>query len=214
MVVKVHQFCMVMLTFKCVSAVPPVSAAGLGDGLESVSQFFQLCGNLSAGGWTIGCSQLELCGCALREVSVSIQRDREAQEMPISCRVGEILLMDGASLQTPPHLVQGLCIYDVVWLRGAGTSTSPCLHLNATMHWDYPPELVRHFRVYWRRIPPGQLALMGRAYSNLYRVTELEVPEAPGLLELVVEPVIRKGFPLPESHWGRRSLSYTEAKTK
>ncbi|XP_033969683.1 cytosolic endo-beta-N-acetylglucosaminidase isoform X1 [Trematomus bernacchii] len=201
--------------------VPPVSAAALGDGLESVSQFSQLCGNLSAGGWTIGCSQLELRGCALREVSVSIQRDRERQETPISCRVGEILLIDGASLQTPPQLVQGLCIYDVVWLRGAGTSTSPCLHLNATMHWDFPMELVRHFRVYWRRlrgpdprIPPGQLALIGRAYSKLYRVTELEVPEAPGLLELVVEPVIRKGFPLPESHWGRRSLSYTETKTK
>ncbi|KAK5855686.1 hypothetical protein PBY51_007343 [Eleginops maclovinus] len=201
--------------------LPAVSPAGLDDGLESVSQFSQLCGNLSPDGWTTGCSQLELRGCVLRELSLNIQRDREPQETPFSCRVGEILLLDGASLQTPPQLVQGLCIYDVVWLRGAGTSTSPCLHLNATMRWDYPTELVRHFRVYWQRlrgpdprIPPGQLALVGRAYSNLYRVTELEVPEAPGLLELVVEPVIRKGFQLPESHWGRRILSYTEAKTQ
>lgn len=129
-------------------------------------------------------------------------------------------LLDVDSLQVPPELVQGMCIYDVVWLRGAGTSpqsTSPCLHLNATLQWDYPTKLVRHFRVYWRRlrgpdprIPPGHLVLVGRAYSNLFRVTELAVAEPPGLLELVVEPVIRKGFPIPESHWGRRSLSYTE----
>lgn len=128
--------------------------------------------------------------------------------------------MDVASLQVPPEPVQGLCIYDVVWLRGAGSSpesTFPRLHLNATLRWDYPTELVRHFRVHWRRlrgpdprIPPGQLDLVGRAYSNLYRVTELVVPEPPGLLELVVEPVIRKGFQVPESNWGRRSLSYTE----
>lgn len=128
--------------------------------------------------------------------------------------------MDASSLQVPPELVQGLCIYDVVWLFGAGaapeaTSNHPCL--NATLRWDYPTERVRHFRVYWRRlrgpdprIPPGELVLVGRAYSNLYRVTELVVPEPPGLLELVVEPVINKGFLVPESHWGRRSLSYTK----
>lgn len=130
------------------------------------------------------------------------------------------MLLDVASLQVPPELIQDFGIDDVVWLRGAGTSpesTFPCLHLNATLHWDYPTKLVRHFRVYWRwlrgpdpKIPPGQLQLVGRAYSNLFRVTELAVPEPPGLLELVVEPVTRKGFSVPESHWGKRSLSYTE----
>lgn len=112
----------------------------------------------------------------------------------------------------------------MVWLRGAGPSPeskSLCLHFNATLHWKYPTELIRHFRVYWRRlrgpdprIPSGQLVLVGRAYSNLYRVTELVVPEPPGLIELLVEPVIRKGFPVPENHWGRRSLSYTEDTTQ
>lgn len=144
--------------------------------------------------------------------------------IPFALHLSLYKLLDAASLQAPPQPVQGLCIYDVVWLRGTGTapqSTSPCLHLNATMHWDYPNELVRHFRVYWRRlrgpdprIPPGQLLLVGRAYSNLFRVTELVVPEPPGLLELVVEPVIRKGFLVPESHWGRRSLSYAEDLTQ
>uniref|UniRef100_A0AAQ6AKZ9 Cytosolic endo-beta-N-acetylglucosaminidase n=1 Tax=Amphiprion ocellaris TaxID=80972 RepID=A0AAQ6AKZ9_AMPOC len=164
------------------------------------------------------CSQVELHGCVLREVCVRIQRDGEAQDMPFSCRVGEIMILDTAGLQVPPELIQGLCIDDVVWLRGAGSSpqSSPSLRLNATLRWDYPVGLVRHFRVYWRRlrgpdprIPPGQLVAVGQAYSNLFRVTELVVPEPPALLELVVEPVIKKGFLVPESHWGRRSLSYT-----
>ncbi|KAK9535735.1 hypothetical protein VZT92_008098 [Zoarces viviparus] len=193
------------------------------EGLQLVSQFTQLCGNSSPDGWTVGCSQLELRGCPLREVCLSIERDGPPQDTPFSCRVGEIMLLD-VGLQVPTEPVQGLCIYDVVWLRGASTSPespSPCLHLNTTLRWKYPMELVRHFRVYWRRlrgpdprIPPGELVLVGRAYSNLFRVTELAVPEPPGLLELVVEPVIRKGLPVPENHWGRRSLSYTEAVTQ
>lgn len=127
------------------------------------------------------------------------------------------------SLETPAEAVLGLCISDVVWLRGAGTSpdsTYPCLHLNATLRWEYPTRLTRHFRVYWRRlrgpdprIPPGPLVLVGRAYSSLYRVTELVVPEPPGLMELLVEPVVRNGFQVPETQWGRRSLSYTEDPT-
>lgn len=131
--------------------------------------------------------------------------------------------MDADSLQLPPDRVQGLCLYDVVWLHGAGPSphsTSPRLLLNATLRWNYPTRLVRHFRVYWRqlrgpdpRTPPGQLVLVGRAYSSLFRVTELAVGDAPALLELVVEPVDKKGLPIPESHWGRRSLSYAEDTT-
>ncbi|XP_035036139.1 cytosolic endo-beta-N-acetylglucosaminidase isoform X1 [Hippoglossus stenolepis] len=191
----------------------------LDEGHQLVSLFSQLCGNMNPGGWTIRCLQLELRGCTLREVGVSIQRRGDPQDTPFSCRVGEIMLLDVARLQVPSELVLGMCIYDVVWLRGVGTlteSTSPCLHLNATLRWDYSSKTVQHFRVYWRRlrgpdprIPPGQLVLLGRAYSNLFRVTELEVPKPPGLLELVVEPVSRKGFLVPESQWGRRSLSYS-----
>uniref|UniRef100_A0A3Q4ARK7 Cytosolic endo-beta-N-acetylglucosaminidase n=1 Tax=Mola mola TaxID=94237 RepID=A0A3Q4ARK7_MOLML len=204
----------------CTYTMTNVSPVILDEGHPLVHQFSQLCGNLNPAGWTVRCSLLELEGCTLREVCLSIQRDGEPQDAPFSCRVGEVTLMDASSLQVPPELVQGLCIYDVVWLFGAGaapeaTSNHPCL--NATLRWDYPTERVRHFRVYWRRlrgpdprIPPGELVLVGRAYSNLYRVTELVVPEPPGLLELVVEPVINKGFLVPESHWGRRSLSYTK----
>uniref|UniRef100_A0A8K9X7L6 Cytosolic endo-beta-N-acetylglucosaminidase n=1 Tax=Oncorhynchus mykiss TaxID=8022 RepID=A0A8K9X7L6_ONCMY len=124
-------------------------------------------------------------------------------------------ILDAESLSVPPLPVQSVCLYDVVWLRGANK-----LNLNATLRWRYPAQLVRHFLVYWRRlrgpdprIPSGKLALIGRAYCPLFRVTELTVPEPPGLLELVVEPVSREGFRVPESQWGRRSLSYTEERT-
>ncbi|XP_060945922.1 cytosolic endo-beta-N-acetylglucosaminidase [Limanda limanda] len=196
----------------------------LDEGHQLMSLFSQLCGNLNPDGWTIRCLQLELRGCTLREVGVSIQRRGDPQDTPFSCRVGEIMVLDVACLQVPSELVLGMCIYDVVWVRGVGTlpeSTSPRLHFNATLRWDYSSRTVRHFRVYWRRlrgpdprIPPGQLVLLGRAYSNLFRVTELEVPWSPGLLELVVEPVSSKGFLVPESQWGRRSISYSVDITK
>lgn len=129
-------------------------------------------------------------------------------------------VLDVGGVQGPPLAVAGLCINDVVWMRGAGSSpqgTSPLLRLNATLRWNYPLQLVRHFRVYWRRlrgpdprIPPGPLQLVSKSYSNLFRVTELVVPEPPGLVELLVEPVMRNGFQVPEHLWGRRQLSYIE----
>ncbi|XP_041826614.1 cytosolic endo-beta-N-acetylglucosaminidase isoform X2 [Melanotaenia boesemani] len=197
-----------------------VQEVGFTGDNQLMNQFSQLCGNLNPSGWTHRCSQLELHSCILREVCVLIHRVGEPQDTPFSCRLGELMVLDVADLQAPPPAVKGLCVNDVVWLRGAGSSPetrSSYLHLNATLRWDYPLELVRYFRVYWRRlrgpdprIPPGQLVLVDRAYSSLFRVTELAVPDPPGLLELVVEPVIRKGVPVPESHWGRRPLSYIE----
>ncbi|XP_042360147.1 cytosolic endo-beta-N-acetylglucosaminidase isoform X2 [Plectropomus leopardus] len=65
------------------------------EGLNLVRQFSQLCGNLKPDGWTIGCSQLELRGCALREVCFSIERVGEPLDTPFSCRVGEIMSYTG-----------------------------------------------------------------------------------------------------------------------
>ncbi|KAG7221978.1 hypothetical protein INR49_028261, partial [Caranx melampygus] len=122
---------------------------------ELVRQFFRLCGDSNPGGWTVRCSQLDLGGCALREVCVRIQQTGDPQDTPFSCRLGEIMFLDVSSLQDPSEPLQGLCIYDVVWFRGAGTSpdsTTPCLRFNATLRWDYQTKHVRHFRVYWRRL--------------------------------------------------------------
>ncbi|XP_075998984.1 cytosolic endo-beta-N-acetylglucosaminidase [Genypterus blacodes] len=208
-----------------------VSPVELSTTHQLVSRLSQLFGQGSPDGWTMRCSELKLNDHALREVCLCIRRTEEEQgeqgeqgeqDTPFSCRLGELMVLDVASLHLPPERVQGMCIIDVVWLRGAGASSqsasaSPCLHLNATLRWDYPMKLVRQFNVYWRRlrgphpqIPPGQLVLVGRAFSNLFRVTELVVQEPPCMLELLVEPISREGFLVPESHWGRKSLSYTE----
>ncbi|XP_038123504.1 cytosolic endo-beta-N-acetylglucosaminidase [Cyprinodon tularosa] len=180
----------------------------------------ELCGNRNPEGWTVGCSQLELHSCVLREVCVLIHQDAGAQDSHFTCRVGEIMVLDVDSLQPPSDPVEDLRIDDVVWLRGDAKSpegASPRLRLSATLRWNYPLQSVRHFKVYWRRLrgpdpktPHGQLELVAWAYSNQFRVTELVVPEPPCVLELVVEPVDRKGFPVPESLWGRREFSYSE----
>lgn len=164
------------------------------------------------------CSQLELQGCVLREVGVCLVRDGEPKDTPFSCRVGEIMVLDASSLLVTSEAIEGMCVYDVVWLKGLGAAPdSAGLLLNATLRWLFPTQLVRHFRVYWRRlrgpnprIPPGELVLLGRSYSTLFRVAELLVPNPPGLLELVVQPVTKEGFLIPENKWGRQSLSYTE----
>lgn len=129
-------------------------------------------------------------------------------------------LLDAESLQAPLESVQGVCVNDVVWQTGAlnGDGDTIKLLLNATLRWQYPTQSVRHFRIHWRhlrgpdpRVPAGPLILIGRCYCTLYRVVELEVPAAPGLIELVVEPVPKEGFTVPESHWGRRTLSYSKS---
>lgn len=150
----------------------------------------------------------------MHECNISYLNPKNPTHMPSLFK-----LLDAANLQGAPQQVEDVRLRHVRWLRGAGPSpdsTLPLLHLNATLSWTYRGS-AHHFRVHWRRLrgpdprnPPGRLALVGRAYSSQFRVTELQVPEPPGLLELLVEPVIREAPPVPESHWGRWSLSYTE----
>ncbi|KAJ3601134.1 hypothetical protein NHX12_032107 [Muraenolepis orangiensis] len=133
--------------------------------------------------------------------------------------------MDLDGLQAPTEAVESVCIEDVVWLRDAGDSSdgSPPkpLRLNATLLWRYPHRPWRHFRLYRRRargpgprVPAGPLVQVGRAFSTLFRVTELEVPDHPVPLELMVEPVLKEGFLVPERLWGRLTLSYSHRTAK
>lgn len=160
-------------------------------------------------------------GRSLREVSVNVHRDGEPQDTPFSCRLGQITLVDASALQPPQERIESLCVYDVVWLRGSDSAGSPGPLLNATLRWDFKPALVTHYRVHWRRlrgpdprVTAGPLRLVSRAYSQLFRVTELAVPGPPALLELVVEPVLRSGVLLPESQWGMARLSYSQGQTQ
>lgn len=129
-------------------------------------------------------------------------------------------MLDAESLLSPLLPVQNMCVYDVVWHKGDVDVNGKAakVFLNATLHWCYPTQLVRYFRVFWRhvrgpdpRVGPGTAVLIGRSYSPQYRVVELEVKHTAGVMELLVEPVSREGFGLPESHWGRQTLSYTHS---
>uniref|UniRef100_A0A8C1FW70 Cytosolic endo-beta-N-acetylglucosaminidase n=2 Tax=Cyprinus carpio TaxID=7962 RepID=A0A8C1FW70_CYPCA len=170
--------------------------------------------------WSFRCFLLKMTGCLLREVCIRVSRDGGDEDICFNCRIGEIMLLDAESLQAPLQSVEGICVNDVVWHKGDGHTQSKVL-LNATLRWQYPTPQVRHFQIHWRRprgpdprIPPGPLTLIGRSYSTLYRVVELEVPAAPGLIELVVEPVSREGFRVPEAQWGRRTLSYSASSSE
>lgn len=183
---------------------------------QLVEQFSKNCGQWALEGWTTRCFLLKMTGCSIREVCMRISRDEGEEDVSFSCRIGEIMLMDAVSLQAPLASVQGVCVNDVVWQTGDGDTIK--LLVNATLRWQYPTQSVRHFRIHWRRprgpdprVPAGPLILIGRCYSTLYRVVELEVPAAPALIELVVEPVTKEGFSVPESHWGRRTLSYSKS---
>ncbi|XP_077590987.1 cytosolic endo-beta-N-acetylglucosaminidase isoform X2 [Stigmatopora nigra] len=197
-----------------------VSPVLLPEDHELIQQFPSIKENTWNTTWTVRFSKLNLKGCILKEIGLNIQMVGEPSDTAFSCRMGEIMFLDIASLHVPSELVQDFSIHDIVWLRGAGGSshsTSCCLYLNATLQWSYSTKLVRHFKVYCRhlkgpntKIPEYELVVVGRAYSQLYRITELPVLEPPAQLELLVEPVLQNGFPLPMSCWGKRCVSYTE----
>ncbi|XP_051744430.1 cytosolic endo-beta-N-acetylglucosaminidase [Ctenopharyngodon idella] len=193
----------------------------LAEDNQLVKQFVQNCGRWTSDGWTSRCFLLKMIGCSLREVCIRFSRDDEGDEdVSFNCRIGEIMLLDAESLHAPLPSVQGICVNDVVWQMDDSNEhghTTKVL-LSATLRWQYPTQQVRHFRIHWRhlhgpdpRIRSGSLTLIGKSYSTLYRVVKLEVPPAPGLVELLVEPVSREGFRVPEDRWGRRKLSYSSS---
>ncbi|MCJ8739530.1 hypothetical protein PDJAM_G00048290 [Pangasius djambal] len=194
---------------------------GLDEDHELVKKFTQSCGERKANGWITRCFLLEMTGCALREVCVSVSRkEEESQDLPFNCRIGEIMVLDAESLFNPLVPIQNMCVHDVVWHKGDVDVNGKAakVFLSATLTWRYPTQLARYFRVFCRhvrgpdpRVGPGPSVLIGRSYSPQYRVVELEVEHAAGVMELLVEPVRREGFSLPESHWGRHTLSYTHS---
>ncbi|TSK87482.1 Cytosolic endo-beta-N-acetylglucosaminidase [Bagarius yarrelli] len=196
-----------------------VIPAQLDKNHELLKRFIQGYGEQNSAGWITSCFILEASGCTLRDVCVTLSRkEAESQDLPFTCKIGEILVLDAERLLTPLLPIQNIFVTDVVWHRGDVDINGKAgkILLNATLRWSYLTRMVRLFRVHWRRVSdPGPLVgpetavLIGRAYSPLYRVVDLEVEHSAGVIEFLVEPVNREGFSLPQSHWGKHTLSYT-----
>nr|XP_006635444.2 PREDICTED: cytosolic endo-beta-N-acetylglucosaminidase isoform X1 [Lepisosteus oculatus] len=197
----------------------------LQEGESLVSQFRHRCGLRDSEGWVTRCFLVESKGCLLRDIFINVSREISGEEAYFVCRVGEIKILDVENLTAIPAPVRNPSLSEVVWRRGVGSGEGYVqkLYFNATLHWQYPANQARHFRVYWRRLhdPNTQASsgqepqvLIGRAYATLYRVVDLPVPDArdtaPCWLEFLVEPITREGFAVSESHWGRLVLKYTE----
>ncbi|XP_048847868.1 cytosolic endo-beta-N-acetylglucosaminidase [Brienomyrus brachyistius] len=163
-------------------------------------------------GWSVRCYLLKLSDYALLDIGVSISRTAQDQDVPFHCRIGEIAVLNAEKMWRPLPPLRGVCLEHPVWQRASrGPDGAGEVCLSITLRWNYPARVARHFRVHWRQldVPARSPILIGRSHATLYRVCGLTVPDPPGRVELLVEPV-GVGPATPKSCWGRCVLSYTE----
>ncbi|XP_010577011.1 PREDICTED: LOW QUALITY PROTEIN: cytosolic endo-beta-N-acetylglucosaminidase, partial [Haliaeetus leucocephalus] len=167
-------------------------------------------------GWTSRCYELDLQDCSLRDLSLLVSRHQPSpQETPFSCLLGEVRVLDAASVAASPPQVQSLMASQLWWQEGPEKEQ---LSLSVTLRWTFPPGQAGCFRVLSQgaRCRQGQtpLQLLGLAHACLYRAVGLVVPRpAAGQscrLELLVEPVLRDKLPVDPDRWGRLVLVYSE----
>lgn len=119
-----------------------------------------------------------------------------------------------------PHpRVRDIRASEVLWWRDNNQPTQ--LYLSLTLHWSYPLEQARQFRIFCQGVTCHRAAsspdssqphLIGLAYAAAYRLVNLAVPEA-GLqrrLEFTVQPVTTDGFMTTPAQWGHVVLVYSE----
>ncbi|XP_065549422.1 cytosolic endo-beta-N-acetylglucosaminidase isoform X2 [Lathamus discolor] len=175
--------------------------------------------NSGSHGWTRRCYELDLQDCSLRDLSLLVSRQPpSAQEMPFSCLLGEVRVLDAASVAAAAPQVQSLVASQLWWQEGP---TAEQLSLSLTLRWAFPPGQASWFRVFSQgaRCRQGQTApqLLGLAHACLYRAVGLAVPRpAAGQscrLELLVEPVLHNELPVDPQLWGRLVLVYSAPAT-
>ncbi|NWY91923.1 ENASE acetylglucosaminidase, partial [Loxia curvirostra] len=67
-------------------------------------------------GWTSRCYELELQDCSLRDLSLIVSRQQPSlQETPFTCLLGEIRVLDTASVAASPPQVQGVTASQLWW---------------------------------------------------------------------------------------------------
>ncbi|XP_074900228.1 cytosolic endo-beta-N-acetylglucosaminidase isoform X2 [Buteo buteo] len=167
-------------------------------------------------GWTSRCYELDLQDCSLRDLSLLVSHHQPSpQETPFTCLLGEVRVLDAASVAASPPQVQSLTASQLWWQEGPEKEQ---LSLSVTLRWTFPPGQAGCFRVLSQgaRCRQGQtpLQLLGLAHACLYRAVGLVVPRpAAGQscrLELLVEPVLRDKLPVDPDRWGRLVLVYSE----
>ncbi|XP_037259106.1 cytosolic endo-beta-N-acetylglucosaminidase isoform X1 [Falco biarmicus] len=170
----------------------------------------------SSHGWTGRCYELDLQDCSLRDLSLLLSCHQPSlQETPFTCLLGEIRVLDAASVVASPPQVQSLTASQLWWQEGPEAKQ---LSLSLTLRWAFPPNRASCFRILSQgaRCREGQtpLQFLGLAHACLYRVVGLVVPQpAAGQscrLELLVEPVLRDELPVDPDRWGRLVLVYSE----
>ncbi|XP_064251521.1 cytosolic endo-beta-N-acetylglucosaminidase [Passer domesticus] len=166
-------------------------------------------------GWTSRCYELELQDCSLRDLSLIVSRQQPSmQETSFTCLLGEVRVLDTASVAASPPQVHSVMASQLWWQEGPEPEQ---LSLSLTLRWSFPPGRARWFRVLSQgaRCRLGQTApqVLGLAQGCLFRVVGLAVPRpAPAQscrLELLVEPVLRDELPVDPELWGRLVLVYS-----
>ncbi|XP_054391803.2 cytosolic endo-beta-N-acetylglucosaminidase isoform X8 [Pongo abelii] len=185
------------------------------------------CGRQLSGGWVQRCYEVSLRGCLLLDLLVCFSRPPGGwEEESFTCRLGEIQVVDAASLLAPLPQVQAVTISHVRWQPSASEREGPpsLLQLSCTLHWSFLLSQVRCFRIHcWggtrddspgRELPRPEMPMfLGLAFATQYRIVDLLVEAArPGQdrrMEFLVEPVPKEGFRVPQAEWGRAVLLYS-----
>ncbi|XP_033038357.1 cytosolic endo-beta-N-acetylglucosaminidase isoform X3 [Trachypithecus francoisi] len=179
------------------------------------------------GNVAVSCYEVSLRGCLLLDLLVCFSRPPGSrEEESFTCRLGEIQVVDAASLLAPLPQVETVTISQVHWQPAASEREGPpaLLQLSCTLHWSFLLSQVRCFRIhYWggtsdgslgRELPrPEMPTFLGLAFATQYRIVDLLVEAAgPGQdhrVEFLVEPVLKEGFRVPQAEWGRAALLYS-----
>ncbi|KAI1232521.1 Cytosolic endo-beta-N-acetylglucosaminidase, partial [Lamprotornis superbus] len=126
-------------------------------------------------GWTSRCYELELQDCSLRDLSLIVSCQQPSpQETPFTCLLGEVRVLDTASVAASPPQVYSVAASQLWWQEGPEPEQ---LSLSLTLRWSFPPGRARWFRVLSQgaRCRLGQTApqVLGLAQGCLFRAVGL-----------------------------------------